>query len=413
MDNLKYGLLIKLNRKNQKLSVRSLAKQSGVDFSYLAKIERGQIIAHETVINSILRELKISEEEIFRYDQKVEESFHLIYRSIVYQVNDTMPLIEELIRMEERLRKSLRYIDFVLIIYIYQIANEMTDSKQEEIEGFLSDNLQFLSSTQQAMFYDSLALRCLRDANISDAIAYIEKARLLNSDESLQPMIDYHKGMFLANQGEFFEALESYRKAKILFDEDMNMIRSFYCQMAMANSYSLLGKNEKAIDMAKHMLVMAEQLVLKSEDKALLLSNLTWFYIVDSDYFMAIQYNELATQNQIGLVNYFYFVWSYYCLVNKEQCLAWIEKSKSFMDKAEHNCVELQMIFMIETWLYEDYREEELFVLLNQARAENSRRMVNLILNMVIDFYMREKQIEKLNQSYVEYMEFLSIPTRR
>lgn len=113
MEDMSVGLVIKLNRKYQQYSVRTLAKMSGVDFSYLAKIERGQIIAHESVIASILRELKLTDEELYKYNKQMVETFDLIYSYLVYQIKDAKPLIDELVSIEGHLQRSLRYIDFV------------------------------------------------------------------------------------------------------------------------------------------------------------------------------------------------------------------------------------------------------------------------------------------------------------
>lgn len=408
MEDMSVGLVIKLNRKYQQYSVRTIAKMSGVDFSYLAKIERGQIIAHESVIASILRELKLTDEELYKYDKQVAATFDLIYSYLVYQIKDAKPLIDELVSIEGHLQRSLRYIDFVLVYYIYQITNGITDPKQTEIEGFLNENITFLVSKHQAMFYDYLGLRCYCDSDIQQAIIYLEKARIINSDCMVQAMIAYHLGMVLASKNDLIASLESYRKAKVLFDEDGNMIRSFYCQMAMTNVYSSLGKNKKAITMAEHLLVTSEQLVLKNEDKALLLSNLSWFYLLDENYNAAVYTNELALQFEVSIVNCFYFVWSCYKLNNKAKCFFWIEKSKTIRAKIDFDCVELNLIFEIEKWVDGDINEENLLYLLNEAKVENSKKMVGFILKILMEFYQGINQIEKLNRIQSEYIELLN-----
>ena len=409
MTELKYGLLIKVNRKQQKLSVRSLARMSGVDFSYLAKIERAQTTCHETVITSILKELKITNEGIFQYDQRVKENFDMIYNSLVYQIKDTKSLLGELRCIENELKKSLMYIDYILIVYIYNVANGISDENQIESENFLKENVDFLLAKKKALFFDYLSLRFYYDGNIQQAVHYSEKAWLIHSDGIVQAMIGYHMGMYLANKGEIIEALDYYRKAKALFDEDGNMIRSFHCQMAVANAFSLLGKNKKAIALYEHLELISEQLILKNGDKSLLYTNLSWFCLLENNYLSSIYYNEIAIKYDKSLVNYLYFVWSYLSLIKKAKCLSWIENYKENINKLDCECVEHNLIFAVEKWIQEDFNEHDILGLLKQAKEENSKKMVEFLYKIVIEFYTRNNQFVKLSQIYFEYVNYLKI----
>lgn len=67
-----FGSTIRSSRKSQKISLRALAQKVGINFTYLSKIESGELAPPaEDKILSLARELSLDADELFRLANRV------------------------------------------------------------------------------------------------------------------------------------------------------------------------------------------------------------------------------------------------------------------------------------------------------------------------------------------------------
>lgn len=77
-DTQNLGTIIKRQRKRLGLTLKNLAKESGVSFTYLGRIEQGERYPSPNILRKIARPLKFTEKELFNLagylpgDQKKE-----------------------------------------------------------------------------------------------------------------------------------------------------------------------------------------------------------------------------------------------------------------------------------------------------------------------------------------------------
>ena len=89
--NVTFGDMLRDHRTRAGLSIHALAERCGIDFTYLSKIETGDMPPpSETIIESFCIELKMSvyvADDLFRRSGRIRADLHKIIVSSTYAMN--------------------------------------------------------------------------------------------------------------------------------------------------------------------------------------------------------------------------------------------------------------------------------------------------------------------------------------
>lgn len=277
-----YGILIRLNREYQNVSLSTLANDTGLSVGQLSKIERGYELPTEDVLNSVFEALDLDFHFIKNNMLNIHNSFLDFYHSYAYGDNEKNMLKKR----NEFLEKHHFFIsvDFLLLETIYRLSeiNELVISGK--ILSFLSSVIDYLNHSEKQIYYDCYGVYYKEMKKIDHAIVCLQKALDYSTNDEATSMIYYHMSMVYRMNRQLLKAYQSIIKAKELFVHGDNYIRSCFSDLMIANIYSTNGEYDEAISILKKCLIKYERLNIDLKEKATIFRNLIWIYIQIDQY---------------------------------------------------------------------------------------------------------------------------------
>lgn len=282
MNKQDIGMLIRVNRIAQNMSIRSFAHFIGIEYSQLSKIERGIESSNEDTIQAIFDGLDI---DMTGLDDFLEESRKINSRFLteVYFFHD-ITHVEDLKLSLDQLTKDYALSHYALIDYLlYYLAKSDTE-KMTKCVQILNEIISFASLQDCQTIYHSLAhYEYLLDhyADAEELIVQADKNFINNRRHAL---ILCQHGLIQMSTGKLFEAHDALSQAKELFESENNLTRSFMCKIYLSEILIAVGKYEDALNTYQELLKLNKTLSISPVFVTRIYVGMFYIYAYQQDF---------------------------------------------------------------------------------------------------------------------------------
>lgn len=395
------GAIIRLNRIQQNMSIRALAEAVGIEYSQLSKIERGLEFSNKLTIESIFDALDIDYQVTIDYipicAHKVERLYHdMLYRKQKKTITDQLDDINSATHTNGISTPVL------MINLIYAILYTETDFPYESLLSILKKVEDSMTSFQKQLFYQYSGFYHYLKRDIEQALNYLEIAETLYINDSSTAMIAYQKGIIYSYRGETFEAYEHLNKAKYIFEQHHNYIRSIICSVSLANVFLLVERFDKAMEMYQELLNIYDGLLMDIEDVAMICSSMLLGALMVNDFNQFFKVEKKFDKEVIDYLNHninyiFYRIIALYQTKQYKECLLYIERFEAFnLNLPRNHLIEyykLKINAASQKRLYGTLKLN-----LKSLDKRHDYNFVKLVLKLIIKEYEASKDYETLYQ---------------
>lgn len=255
----------------------------------------------------------------------------------------------------------------------------------EEVIQILLDHIRYLKNDLKQMFYDTLGTYYEKIFDKKTALIYFQKGMECNASDSILSMIYYHQSLALMDVGHYVEALSTIKKAKKLFDRELNLKRSVLSSIIMGNAQTLLGYCDKGEVI--YLQCISSWQTTSFWSVTLVYRSLVWKCILSKNYEKAISYAQKAMRIDLehaGILNFF-CSYAYWGLGKQAKALEYIRLARNQMESEDF--VIQEMIYAFSKFLSDhvslDKKEKYLLKAYESAIAYNSLQLQTFIIEIM------------------------------
>lgn len=345
MKNIE-GMQIRKNREKLALKQEYLAK--GIcSVSYLSKIEKGDIVASDEIVNLLFEKLGIEYNKDTKFIEEGKKRLEYISKSNYFGLPIDEKILEELKEKKDEYLNSPLHIDYVLF--------ELFDNIYETHDIDILKYSDYMNSDQLYKAY-------LLTGFIDDDINMLEKAKRIKNTPEVVNQIAYVKWI----EGKYYEAIELYLEALGLANNEGNIKEQI-------NTCIMLGNIYMDIDIPT---------MQKYYDKALLLSNFT-----------------LSDEAKYSIYYHMGIAYTSNDLDKSEECLL---KALNFSNKQDKDSLEKLYQKLCFLYLYHN-KSKAIGDYYDKAKAINILKEVNELIGIMIDdkdYINSDLYLKKLEDIY-------------
>lgn len=306
-----FGKQLYMIRKKKNLTLRELDKLSGIKFVRIGRFENNTEKPTLENIRKLELALDVSFENIKEISDDIENLYVKFIDSLLYDVNDFDYYLKMIKDRDGEYAINCNYPIIMLILYIIDIHKrnfENIDKTERELEKLLEPKSDYLQS-----YYEYKGIKYHLQEQNKEASDILESAITLANNRKQNTMIYYHLCMVNISENKYIEALKYAELAKRGFVEFASFKRILYTDGLTGTIYSQMHRFDLAIEKYKACLHTCQFLEVPPSIKALILRNLSWFYIKDGDYFTPLSYLEEAEKLEPDSHHLkMYKIWCYY-----------------------------------------------------------------------------------------------------
>lgn len=267
MEHWESGIALRIEREKQQLSLRSLAKKTGISSSQLSKIERGIISGNTMMMQSIFNALNIDYSHFLKAYGDSKPYFMAIYHDIIYRRHHT-PI--------ENVPDTL---DRILIYTTSSLIEHHHDPSLDPILLFLQSIVDQTTTFYKEWIYQCIGLYYYKQNKFTKALEIFLLASELRTDDLYQAVTFYYLGNTYLHTGDAFKAYDHLNQAKLLFDRQHNYIRSSICSKCMGDVFLFSGKYHEALSMYLDILPIYDQFPMPTSETVALYRSLAMTYV--------------------------------------------------------------------------------------------------------------------------------------
>ncbi len=306
MNKQDIGMLIRVNRIAQNMSIRSFANFIGIEYSQLSKIERGIESTNEDTLQAIFDGLDI---DMHGLDEFLEESKEINNRFLteVYFFHDLTHL-EEMKALLDKLTDKHGLSHYALIDYLlYCIAKNNTE-KMSECVQILNEIIFFSTLPDRQTIYHSLSHYEYLLKHYDDAEDLIVQADKIYVNNRRHALILSQHGLIKMATGKLFEAHDLISQARELFEAENNFTRSFMCKINLTEILIAVGKYQEAISAYQELLKLSQPFCISPIFITRIHLGMLYIYAYQQNFNSFFDlYNQLNEEDLLHLKRYSIF----------------------------------------------------------------------------------------------------------
>lgn len=289
------------------------------------------------------------------------------------------------------------YITWLLcefVIHIYHSNGRYKCDKDIEI---LSSHSDYLTDYGKQVLYDTVGVYYKDICEYDRALTYFDLAICHTASDSIQALAYYHKIMILNGRGKLVQSFEYIKKAKKLFDAELNLRRSVMVSMLLAVNYNLQGFYEKAEQIYFQILESIKLIPFSNEIKVY--NNLIWNYILWRKYDQALEYCKIALEMDHEYANvYLYQTLALWECNEIEKARETLKKAQEYKEKA---CkFDQSLIKAVASMLYNrpfEQQEKRLLETYEVAQDVHDHQLQTYTLEFLSEISRQANNMEKEN----------------
>lgn len=385
--------LIKANRLNNNFSLAKFALANDVSLSTLYRIENNPDIVSDSVFEHVSSKLNIPIPTELN-----DKLFVKLYKSIIDQCDATYvsSIWSEIETNIDLLLGSPFYIRYHLYQFVYLQYIEQNSSFIDKNEiNYLLKNVNKLIDYDKAVLFDALSTYYYFLNDYEKMRKYFSKMHSFKEYELPYGRYLYHVVEDYAYLGNYIDAIDCSREAMEIFDK-YNLIKAkTITEMNIGNIYSLMGKNDKALDI----FLCIYNLGFK-ELKAPSLNNIVLSYVLLNDYKNFLKYiSRINKVISLELNLSFYEFTLKFMLSNKDlkRFDLWYKKSKECPNRDKLHSIIIEFYNSYRHGCINEELGEEALSLINSPHNRNEFVSVSSILLNLYDQKGETKKYKILN----------------
>ncbi len=391
-----FGMMIRIERLNNRYTLRQLAKLSGLSHTLINKIEHGNHPITEEVYNKLTLALHVS----FQHDEDKNAFFYKmlphIHDAIFYadpkNVRKQMDIIFE---DNEYYLHSICMVDY-MILYIGEHTHVHISETYDATPYIypLSQTISLGSKIQQQRFYLYRAMYHYITQNIKDMLEDLNSGQALHPETKLQGLYQYFLGRAESENFAISRANTHYLKAIEIFDSTNNSRRRMYAKLHYHVNQLKIYEYDEIDDALTRLYGFAEKDDLTWMKHRTLLTRML-YYLLNNNNEACINTAELIdvkTLEYYGLLLY-----AYYKLHDNKNFNKHLKKAKRLYNKNDR-------FFMFENII--DYLE----LIMNVPDAEPNS--VEKKLKSAYQSALNKRAFFEIEMLYEHYIDFLTTHRR-
>lgn len=281
-ENINYGILIRINREKQNLSLKFLSEISGVSLGHISKIEREIETATKEMISYLFEALCIDLNSTIEKMETIQDDFWEIYHRIVYF--ESKNNVTNALNNFNKKYEDFESVERLLANFIYYLTYDIQLDKCKDCIHFLKIVIDYIEPSYRQLFYDYYGLYFKEKKHIDKAIYFLEKSLKIDNNKTITSMTLYHIGMVYRKNNQILKSYSSMSKAKTLFLHSNNFVRICMTDMVIANIHSTNGEYKEAILLLKECLKNFNRMNVSIHEVSKVYLTMIWIYILSDDY---------------------------------------------------------------------------------------------------------------------------------
>lgn len=291
MINNTKGKIYRLHRKNRKVTLEKIANQTGIAKSNISEFENGKRNLSEDKIHKLYEAIYIDYEYHEDSQKLAEESVLNLNHNFVFGKN-----FDEIYERHKSLKKyclcSTSYITWYLGDFLYYLYSNINLYELSSKVTTLKLYADCLDDGMLQIMYDSIGYYQFTMNNYNEALIALKKAIEKSIFETTTAMALYHITMIYVNQGNLYLALNNIKKAKRLFDKELNFHRSIMCSVELAAVHTRLRNYKMSKKINLQCIEAGEWIAYPREKQLITYNNLLWTYLLSEQYDKIISYEK-------------------------------------------------------------------------------------------------------------------------
>lgn len=312
MTDKMLGIRIYYERIKQGLTLRQLARKTGVSFSNINRIEKGLVNPKKESLDTILKVLKIHYRNNVLAEKVMHHTLQDLYQKILYVDYDKAKILAgNILKQESNYLASPLFIDYLIVMLIY--AQHTQDKKVSKTLFYKAceDLEPFMNEWQKEHFFMEKGLHLYFNDDRQGAYEHFTKDINKISDKQIVAMCYYVMGaIFTEDYRRYNEALYYLDLSKEIFEQYANYKRSNRAKAIKQTVYIYTHRFTQFIKLAEETFNYAKTYDVK-DLYAYTQLNMARYHIIREEYAEAIDYLEsvkFSDPSFMFLKVYSYFV---------------------------------------------------------------------------------------------------------
>lgn len=286
------GPIFSLLRKDNAKLLNEIYDDENFKMSKISDFENGKRELPEKQIRELYQRIGME----YIIDDTIVDVVNEGLRSIVHDISfsngEEVTTFDSLTKKLAYIKCSPAYITWLLCGFVIHVYHLNGNYKHDSDIKILSNHIEYLDDYAKQVFYDTLGVSYKDSCEYGQAMYYFNQAIHHSVSDSVLALAYYHKTMLLNGNGELIEALDSIKKAKKLFDMELNHRRSIMVSLLLAVNYNLQGYIEKAEHI--YFQILESMKTIPFTNEIIVYNNLIWNYLLWEKYDKVLEYSEIA-----------------------------------------------------------------------------------------------------------------------
>lgn len=301
-DKLIHGVLVRINRENQFMNLKTLAEISGISIGQLSKIERGIEAATNDTLECIFEALDIDYYVLKKETENIENLFKKLYE-IIYFFESKEKAKITIDEINENYKTEFITIDILLANLAYNLTYEVDLPKASEIIDLLSNILDYMPLYQKQIYFDYCGVYFKEINRIDKAIYYLNLSLEINNNKMVTGMAYYHLGISYRKNHQILKSYNCMNQCKNIFFSHNNYKRSTMADLVIANIHSSNGEYDEALSLLEGCLTNYKRIDVPINEIAKIYGNMIWISILNDRYTNAISLIESLDEKILSILN--------------------------------------------------------------------------------------------------------------
>lgn len=412
MDNI--SKRIKSVRINQNLTLKELAELSGVGFSRISKFERGIENPGPNIIKKLEQALGV----VFDNDEvtitEIDNLFIKFLDSLFYQ-DISVDYFTSVIEMNhKRYLVSSNYYRVLLIKYVLAVLKNNED--QIFIIEELLEDIIIHNTVEEQLYLEYKGIMKHLQFDYDEGVKYLKESLCINKDEKINAMVYYHLSMYYKVMNMLEDAKKYELRARVIFSNLGSFRRVISCDILLASVYIRWGNYKHALKILNTCLDSIRFVDCDNNIRALILRNKSWVLILTKKYEEALKVLDKADRLQSNHSNVaMYSIWCYYCLKKYNEAQQLISSNHK-LNSDPYYASRFKLLKEL-VYLADAKPTKALIRMATRVYTEFCKKkrydLIEFYLNIVIDLYKRNEDLENQVFYLEEKIKFLEIIQRQ
>lgn len=325
MNQEEIRYLIRLVRKERKISQKELGQMTGISHQIISRYEKGAEIPTEEKLQLILSMLEIDYNKIELFKEEIDDLFDRFLEDLFFRKENFKIYLNKIKSNMAHYRHSFNYFKIRIIEFVCAVLTNNFDEIDKTISNI--ERLDVDDPKVLQIYYEYKGYYLLKRKRTKEGLEYLEEAKLQRYDEKAIAMIHYH--MSFAYNYEWLRKTDAEYliDAKNIFQKYYSLKRVSDCEMILGNYYSTYRNFRKAMQSYKNRLNLLELEKNDKEDLMNTYSTIAYVYIKQKHYKKALEATDkICEYGRIEARDHLYYIWCYYKLGDMSNANSWIVK---------------------------------------------------------------------------------------